>query len=249
MKALFIICTLAVAVLPACDYVDGLHHQGRELTKHVVLGKFEYVNVKTPVALVLQQSDDSVARISGQDFRVESVQFSIKNGELIITSKDDVYSRKDQIVRIHLPVQKLNRVMLNAPTELIDEGGLVLEDFSLISNGLGTYSESDLHLQCNSIFVAAFGNNSGQHRLRGACENMHIIMEGLAWVEASGFKAVQAEMIQRSLKNTYLNVASGLTVKMYSSGHVIYAGLPVVSYETFPQDWKVEFGKAIHQSE
>jgi hypothetical protein len=126
---------------------------------------------------------------------------------------------------------------------------LLLDDFTLVVNGPGVYSESDLQLSGKSITIAAYGKNSGHHILKGSADHLRLTMEGLAWTDASQLIATNVKVTQRSLKSSFVHAANELTVNMYSSGDVYYSGNPILNFKTVDPDWQVNFGSAISQSD
>ena len=243
------ISLLFLSLFQNCDYVEGLNRKGEIVETEVWLEDFDAIRVDTQIQLVIEQNTEQVAKISGLDFMVSKLKFTVQNKLLIIESNENAHSRIDQNATVYLPINSLNEIMINAPTNLRSEGALSLEYFRLIINGPGTYSESNLKLNCQSLAIAAFGENSGDHILEGQTENLYITMEGLAWTDASNMKASQVSINQRSLKNIYVQAKNQLTVNMYSSGNVYYTGQPLLSYQVFKADWDIVFGMAINNSQ
>jgi hypothetical protein len=126
---------------------------------------------------------------------------------------------------------------------------LSLDNFAIVVNGPGVYSESELKIRSKSISIAAFGKNSGHHILQGSTDDLRLTMEGLAWTDASQLTATNVTVIQRSLKSTFVHAVDELTVNMYSSGDVYYSGSPVLNFKIVEPDWEVNFGSAIYQSD
>ena len=233
----------------SCNYVEGLYVEGEHVNAVIDIDQFSRIRVEAPVNLILEQSDEEFASLSGLDFKVEDLLISIENEELIISSKGDAHSRKDQMPTVLLPIKELTRVNINAPMELSAPNVLEMDNFSLIINGRGTYSNSNLHLNCNKITIAAYGENLGGHRLTGNADILNVTMEGLAYIEALEMNVKEVNINQRSLKNCYLHCTDRLNVRMYSSGNVYYTGQPKLNYETFDPGWNVAFGVAISQED
>jgi len=237
-------------IFQRCDYLEILYKEDEIITVDEWIDEFEEIQVDIPIELILEQSSDQIAEITGFEFKVNNLKLTVENKTLIIDEKDFMLNRKDQLITVKLTVQNLKRITLNEPTILSTSGELALEKFTMIVNGPGTYSETNLLLDCQSITLAAFGKNSGQHILEGKTENLQITMEGLAWTNASQMIATNATVYQRSHKNTYVNVTGKLIVNMYSVGNVYFKGNPQIEYNIIVPDWDVgEFGKVISQPE
>ena len=251
MKSVFIILSFffVVTLFPCCEYVEGLYHEGTFIETQVRLEGFNSIQVETPIQLILEQTEEQNTVISGLDFKVDNLKFTVEDSTLVIESKEYAYSRKDQLVTVLLPVQTINKITLNVPTALKSKNQLIFNSFSLIINGRGTYSESQLNLNCNSVYVAAFGDNLGTHHLEGKTDNLGLTMEGLSLTNASLMMASKVMINQRSLKSSYVQAAEKLTVNMYSSGNVYYTGKPALEYKTHDPGWKVVYGQAIPHSE
>ena len=174
---------------------------------------------------------------------------NIENNVLTIDSKSFLYERKDQVLNIQLPITSLNKITLNKPTILTSKEVLILDKFSMIINGPGTYSESNLQLNCNSIYIGAHGKNSGDHVLKGTTDDLTLRLEGLAWTDASQLISSKATVIQRSMKSSYVHANEKLAIRMYSEGNVYYTGQPELDFQIVQPDWNAEFGQAIQQGD
>lgn len=251
MKSVLIALTsfFLLALFQRCNYVEVLSEKGAYVEIEEWVGEFTAIRVETPIHLILEQTDEQIAVISGLDFKVSNLKFTVENSELILDAKAFALNRKDQIVTVRLPIKALNKITLNVPTQLSSANELLLGNFTVIVNGGGTYSESNLKLNCQSIYIAAFGPNSGLHLLEGKTNDLRLTMEGLSWTDATEMRSSKVTVTQRSLKSSYVNVTDQLTVKMYSSGHVYFTGQPQLDYQIYVPDWEAEFGRAISQSE
>jgi hypothetical protein len=250
MKIIFSYIGFSILILLAfsCNYVEGLYVKGEQVKTEIYIDEFSRVSVETHVNLVLEQSNEEFAVVSGLDFKVEDIQISVKNEELVISSKVAAHSRKDQMPTVLLPIKELSFVNVNAPMELSAPKVLEIDNFTLIVNGRGTYSNSNLHLNCKKITVAAYGENLGVHYLMGNADILNITMEGLAYLKALEMNVKEVNINQRSLKNCFLHCTDQLNVRMYSSGNVYYTGHPNLNYTTFDPGWNVAFGLAINQA-
>ncbi len=230
-----------------CDYIDILHQENKIVETEEQLGDFEEIVVELPIELELEQTNDHIAIITGPDYKVANLSMTIENNVLTIDEKSFTYERKDQVLKIQLPIKTLRKITLNMPTILSSKEVLALDQFSLVVNGPGTYSESDLNLDCTSISLAAYGKNSGHHILKGNTDALRITMEGLAWTNAEQLISSKVTVYQRSLKSSYVHADDLLIVRMYSEGNVYYEGQPELDFQIIQPDWNPEFGQAIQQ--
>lgn len=240
---------ILLLVFQGCNYVEVLYREDETIQIEEWLGDFNTIIVKEEIAIVLEQTNDQTAVISGLDYKVKNLKFTIEDKALLIEPRETTYDRKDQIITVYLPVKNLQRITLNRPTMLSCANELVIDNFTLVVNGPGVYSESELKLRSKSISIAAYGKNSGHHTLIGNTDDLRLTMEGLAWTDASQMAATNVTVIQRSIKSSYVQAQDRLTVNMYSSGNVYYSGNPVLEFKTVDPDWQVEFGSAINQQE
>jgi hypothetical protein len=232
-----------------CDYVDILHQENTIIVVDQWLDNFEEIVVEIPIELELEQTNDGVAVITGPDYKVDNLSMTIENNVLTIDEKSFTYERKDQVLNIKLPIKILRKITLNMPTILSSKGALSLDQFSLAVNGPGTYSESNLDLNCKSIYLGAYGKNSGHHILKGNTDELTLRLEGLAWTDAGQLISSKVTVIQRSLKNSYVHASDHLIVQMYSEGNVYYKGQPKLDFQIVQPDWNPEFGEAIKQGD
>lgn len=246
----FLVLFLSVGLIVTfqqCDYVKVLHEENEIIVTEKWLDDFEEIVVEIPVELELEQVNEQTAIITGPDYKVSNLSLKVENNVLIVGAKSFIYERKDQVLKILLPIKTLNRITMNMPTILSSKGVLSLDKFVMIVNGPGTYSESFLNLSCSAIYLGAFGKNSGNHILKGNTDELTLRMEGLAWTNAEHLISSRITVVQRSLKSSYVHAKDHLFVQMYSSGNVYYKGQPELDYQIIQPDWNAEFGKAIHQ--
>jgi len=235
-----------ILMLTRCDYVKILHQEQKIIVADEWLDEFEEITVEIPIELELVQTNEQMAEITGPDYKVANLSMNIKDHVLTIDAKTFLYERKDQVLKILLPVKNLKRITLNMPTILSSKGVLNLDRFSLVVNGPGTYSESDLHLSCTSMYLGAFGKNSGSHILKGNTDELTLRLEGLAWSNAEYMISSKVTVIQRSLKSSYVHASEHLTIRMYSEGNVYFAGHPELDFQIVQPDWNAKFGRAIN---
>lgn len=247
MKSCLIIFFLTNLALQGCNYVEVLYREDETIEIEARIGDYNTITVNEEIALVLEQTNDQIAVISGLDYKVNNLKLTIEDQELLIEPKESTYNRKDQVITVYLPVKNLQRITLNRPTLLSSANELLLDKFTLVVNGPGVYSESDLTLRGKSITIAAYGKNSGHHILEGSTDDLRLTMEGAAWTDASQLVATNVTVTQRSLKSSFVYAADVLTVNMYSSGNVYYSGNPILNFKTIDPDWQVNFGSAIYQ--
>ena len=241
-----IVIVFALAsMISSCEYVEGIYKDGSLIEKEVLIKTFEKIRIETPVDLILEQSYEEHARISGFDFKVEDLQFQVENFELIISSKTTAYTRKDQMPTVIIPVESLVSISVNAPSEISSSNELILDNLLLAINGRGTYTNSNLKIDCQRLSIAAYGENLGTHIATGQTKTLFLTMEGLANTEASGLLAQIVTINQRSLKSSNVSAADKLKVNMYSSGNVFFDGDPELDYRTFDPGWDVDFGQLI----
>ena len=232
-----------------CDYVKILHQEHEIVTVDEWLDEFDEIIVEIPIELELQQSNAQIAVITGPDYKIANLSLLNEDKVLKIDATSSIYERKDQVLTIRLPIKKLEKITLNKPTILNNREVLNLDAFTMIINGPGTYSESNLNLNCNSVYLGAHGKNSGDHILKGAADELTLRLEGLAWTDASELVSSKVTVFQRSMKNSYVHATDQLIVKMYSQGNVYYTGLPELDIQIIQPDWSPTFGQVIHQEE
>jgi hypothetical protein len=245
MRSVFFLFVYLMFLFQACDYVKIIHEKPKYISADQWVEEFDEVIVEIPVELELLQSAEQIARITGPDYKVDNLLLSVKDRILTIEASSFMYERKDQVLRIVLPVKDLSRVELNMPTMLSSNEELNLYNFTLVVNGPGTYSESNLHLNCKSIYIGAYGKNSGDHILEGKADELSLRLEGLAWVDAKLLEASHVKLTQRSLKSSYVHATDHLEILMYSEGNVYYKGDPTLDFKIVQPDWNPDFGQAI----
>ena len=136
MKSVFIILSFffVVTLFPCCEYVEGLYHEGTFIETQVRLEGFNSIQVETPIQLILEQTEEQNTVISGLDFKVDNLKFTVEGSTLVIESKEYAYSRKDQLVTVLLPVKSIEKITLNVPTTLRSKDQLIYRRFNSDEN-------------------------------------------------------------------------------------------------------------------
>ena len=130
--ALVFLSTSLMILFHRCDYVDILRQENKIVVADEWLDDFEEIVVEIPIELELEQTNDEVAVITGPDYKVANLSMTIENHVLTIDEKSFTYERKDQVLKIRLPIKKLRKITLNMPTILSNKGVLAVDQFSLV---------------------------------------------------------------------------------------------------------------------
>jgi len=104
-----------MSLFQACDYVKIIHEKPNYISAEQWVEEFDEVIVEIPVELELLQCAEQIAKITGPDYKVDNLLLSVKDRILTIEASSFMYDRKDQVLRIVLPVKDLSRVSLICP--------------------------------------------------------------------------------------------------------------------------------------
>ncbi len=231
LSGLFLLYLVLLLLMTGCDYIMLLADEGTIIEEKRTLDKFNELFVDVSVKLVLYNDTSNTAFLSGPDFNVKNLQLIQDGKKLFIKNGGFKYVKKDQAVKVMLPVHSSLAITINSPAVILSEDTLYLDIFKMIVNGRGTYTESDIKVVANTILINAYGDNIGKHVLSGRCQKLSSVMEGIVWLDATSIDAKDVSVLQSSMNSVYVSAINRLDVKICSSGNIYYKGNPVIIYE------------------
>jgi hypothetical protein len=243
---IFLIPGFFLILLSGCDYTDALLKDGEIVRKEVELSSFERIEIETSVNLVLTNSTDSVAIIEGLDFLVPRLLLNQEGKVLKIESEGLIGFREKQLPSVTLGgVSGLKRIISNFPSKITNLDTLKVSSLSVVVNGRGTFTECDLLVDAETLSLAVYGSNVGNHFFRGKADKLSVNTEGLSTVDARGLDAKSVRFVQKSVNSSYVNALELLDVEVYASGNVYYSGNPETNVKMGEPLYDVALGKVL----
>ena len=236
-----------VTLLSGCNYMDALTSDDDTVFKTLQLEPFDDVVIETSVKLILLNDTVFKARLEGPAFILSALKIR-QNGRTIHIKADGKGFRKKQAAEVTIHAPSFKTLTSNWPAEIATRDTLMLDHFSMVINGRGAFTNSNMTIKAKSLSIAAFGSNVGTHIFKGEAETFMIISEGLASIDARELLAEKVNYIQRSVNPGYVFATEQLHVEMAAAGNVYFRGNPQIIVDNQPPNYKVNLGKVIEQN-
>ena len=233
MKRAMLMLPLTIALLTSCDYIANLDKTGNQDTIYTPLQSITSIDVQSPCKLILTNVMNEVAMITGPDFIIDGYELTQEGENLIIRHKQSAYLQKEKMGHISIPASLLKSIALNAPCQVSSNDQTFTSDnLTIVINGKGIYSETDLVLDCQSFQLSVFGGiNQSHHQLKGKAKQTGYFIEGCTDIDATELMSQQTSITHRSNANCRIRCTETLNAIMYSTGSLYYIGSPQVNIE------------------
>ncbi|MCA1744987.1 MAG: DUF2807 domain-containing protein [Bacteroidales bacterium] len=139
------------------------------------------------------------------------------------------------------------RITANAPCQITTNNDtLIFNQLTLVVNGKGIYTTSDMILKGKSLSISVYGGiNKSKHTLAGLVENASYHIQGGTDIDALELSTRSATVIHKSYGDCYLNASNHLQVTIFSTGNVFYTGQPNLTFEQRQNTVMTATGNAI----
>lgn len=233
--------------LPGCDYMDALTRDDETVRETLLLEPFDDVVVETSVKLILRNDSVFKARLEGPAFVLSKLKIT-QEGRTIHVEAGGAGFRKKQAAEVTLHAPSFKKLTSNWPAEIAARDTLRVDHFSMVINGRGAFTGSNITIKARSLSIAAYGSNVGTHVFRGEAETFRVTSEGLASIDARELVAGKVNYTQRSVNPGYVFATEYLEVNMAAAGNIYFWGSPRISVENQPPPYKVELGKVVEHN-
>lgn len=239
--------TILLILLSGCNYIDALTREDDMVLKTLQLAPFDEVIIETSVKLILKNDTVYKARLEGLAFVLSGLNVTQK-GRTIFLEADGKGYRKKQAAEVTLYAPSFKKLTSNWPAEIATRDTLTLDHFSMVVNGRGAFTNSNMTIKAKNLSIAAYGSNLGTHIFTGESETFSVISEGIITIDARGLVADKVKYIQRSMNPSYIFATEYLEVEMAAGGNIYLWGNPQISVDNQPPNYKVELGRVIKQN-
>ncbi len=244
MKSCGFCLIVLVLFLLGCNYMDALTSDDDTVFKTLPLEPFDNVVIETSVKLILKNDTVYNARLEGLAFVVSDLKIR-QNGRTIHVEADGKGFRKKQAAEVTLHAPSYKNITSNWPAEIATLDTLKLDNFSMVINGRGAFTNSNMTIKAKNLSIAAYGSNVGTHIFKGEAEVFSATSEGLASIDARELVAGKVKYIQRSVNPGYVFATENLDVEMAAAGNIYFTGNPRISVDNQPPSYQVELGKVV----
>jgi hypothetical protein len=233
MKHALLILLLALVTMTSCDYIVNIDKTGNQDTIYTPLQSITSIDIQSPCKLILTNVTNEVAMITGPDFIIDGYELTHEGEHLMIRHKQSGYLQKEKLGHISIPATLLKSITLNAPCQVSsNEQTFTSEHLSIVINGKGIYSETNLVLDCQSFQLSVFGGiNQSHHQLKGKAKQTDYYIEGVTDIDATELVSQNTSITHRSNADCRICCTQTLHAIMYSTGSLYYIGSPQVNTE------------------
>jgi DNA polymerase III psi subunit len=242
-----IISILAIGMLAGCNYITDLKRVGDETTLNIGWSGAGEIEIEAPVRLILVNSETPSLQLTGMDFIVEGYDLIQEDHKLIIRHQNVNWLQDSKIADLYVYSTDFNRITANAPCQITSNNDtLIINQLSLVVNGKGIYTTSDLIVKGNSLSISVYGGiNKSQHILAGQVNKATYHIQGGTDMDALALATQNTTVIHKSYGDCYLNATDQLQVTIFSTGNVYYTGTPELTFEQRQNTVMTSTGKAI----
>jgi hypothetical protein len=162
----------------SCDYVDLLVRDGENIQKNYSIEKFNRVILDTSVRLVLDNDSSYSASAEGADFLLSRLKVVQREDVLCIESEGSVGFRQKEMPVVTITSPDFSYVRSNFPSEITNADTLEVRGLRIIISGRGAFTECNLRVDAESVYLGAFGSNNGDHIIKGKTNVLKVISLG-----------------------------------------------------------------------
>ncbi|GAO31701.1 GIN domain-containing protein [Geofilum rubicundum] len=242
-----VIGILVLGMLAGCSYITDLKRTGDEITQDMEWSGADDIEIWAPVRLILVNSESTSLKLSGMDFIVEGYDLIQEESKLTIRHQNIDWLQDSKIADLYVYSPDFNRITANSPCQISTLGDtLHINHLSLVVNGKGIFTTSDMTLKGHSLSISVYGGiNKSKHTLSGQIDNALYHIQGGTDIEAVDLSTQNTTLIHKSYGDCYLNVADQLQVTIFSTGNAFYTGSPDLTFEQRKNTVMTATGKAI----
>jgi len=221
---------ILLLTITSCDYITSLNKTGDKESISIVNQSPVELVVDASCKIQLLDSKSDTMTMSGYDFVVEDYQYKHEGQQLIVSHKNGEYLQREKMGTLAIPINQINRITINAPAILASDDTLNVQALTVVINGRGLYSETDLLIESQNFNLNVYGgNNQTMHHLAGKTTNCTLFVEGCAPIDAENLQCQIVTITQRSIADCLISVDQKLTANIYSSGNIYYIGNPLIN--------------------
>ena len=242
-----VIAILVLGMLAGCSYITDLKRTGDEITQDMGWSGADEIEIWAPVRLILVNSESSALQLTGMEFIVEGYDLIQEENKLIIRHQNIDWLQDSKIADLYVYSSEFNRITANAPCQITTNNDtLLINHLSLVVNGKGIYTTSDMILKGSALSISVFGGiNKSKHTLAGQVDNVTYHIQGGTDIDALELATKSTTVVHKSYGDCYLNARDQLMVTIYSTGNVFFTGSPELTFEQRQNTLMTATGKAI----
>jgi hypothetical protein len=225
----FLIAMLSVC-LTNCEYVANINDPGTKDSLTVAVGIIDNVVIEVPCRLVLTNNNGNILKASGCDYILEGYKYENEGQNLIISHKNAGLIQKEKMADIYISPSNVLYITANAPCIITSPDTLAINQLTIVVNGRGTYTETDMKVNCELLNLTVYGRScQTSHLLEGNATASNFHIEGCTNIDASNLSSQIVTVTHQSVGDCKVWANQSLTATIYSTGNIYYKGNPSVA--------------------
>lgn len=227
---------IAVLILSGCSAIvkmatnlETITPSGVMVSEERPVSGFTAINMGTFGKVTLRQGEAESLTVSGSDNLVELVKTSVKNGVLVIETRQGVTinNPREDLLAFEIVVKDLNELTLSG-LGTVQMDALTTENFKAAVSGAGELQIQDL--QANRLEVTVSG--LGGVNIAGKAVEQQVEIPGAGSVSNGDLECATASVRVSGMGSAKLWVTDTLTGEISGSGSVAYYGDPQTTLST-----------------
>lgn len=220
MKSLATLILLSsVFIFTACgEHIKG---NGKVEERQQNLDHFTSIDLSGMFEVELIEGDEQIEVITDENLH-DHINISVKNGELIIDTRDKYLDAEQILLRIYY--RDLNEIDVSGAVSLNTENQLQTNHFTLDVSGA---CEGNLNVAVEELEIEISGG--GELTLSGEANHLDIDVSGAGEIKALDLIAQEADLEITGAGEIELSVENRLNVEVTGAGEVRYLGDPTIS--------------------
>jgi hypothetical protein len=216
----------------SCEYITSINKTGDIDSLVFVSNSPAGIEINAPCNILLTNDNTNNIILKGYDFIIDGYQLKSSDQKLVVDHKSSGLIQKEKMGTLVIGIKSLSSITLNSPAVIFSNDTVHTQSLTMVVNGSGIYSETNLIINCQSINLNVYGGvNQTTHHISGLAANASYYIEGCTSVDASELISQNTNIVQRSISDCKVNVNQNLAVTIYSKGDVYYRGEPQLSFE------------------
>lgn len=224
MKKILLLIVLGSLAIISCNEI--LFHD-EEGSRVLYFKDFNAVRIYGIYNLVLIQDSANRLDISGSN-NINSITAYIRNDTLIIDNhkKISVNPHKNNLA---LHFSNLKHMVTYDPINVSNSDTIKADQF--IYDASGEIVEARMVFDCDNLYFISFPYSLGFFHFSGKANSCVILNNYGSTVFADSLSCKNAEVVNRSVGDVYINASENILASIYGPGNIYYKGNPAIKIE------------------
>ncbi len=217
------------AMVKLAANLETITPSGVIVSEERLVSGFTAIDMRTFGKVTLRQGEAESLTVSGSDNLVELVKTSVRNGVLVIETRQGVTINNPQedLLTFEIVVKDLNELTLSG-LGTVQMDALRAENFKAVVSGAGELQIQDLQANRLEVTVSGLGGVS----IAGKAAEQQVEIPGAGSVHNGDLECAVASVRVSGMGSAKLWVTETLTGEISGSGSVTYYGDPQTTLST-----------------